>query len=314
MKHSKWIMLLMVLFLSAVVSIAAFSCGDDDDDDDDDTVVDDDDDDSEDDDDAADDDDAVDDDDDAVDDDDDVVDDDDDAVDPYTFGGYATDFLTDSLLPNTTIEILQNDSGDPYDPPITGTTNAEGYVEFDLTDIFGSKDDAFVCIKFTRNGYWPTHQYSFTVGTDDNTFLGVSETAVNLMTSGMGLDIDIEAGQGHASGAVYWDDAGTREGIGCATVSYDPDPFAGATDGGIFYFGGQLPDRTTPHTNPENGYFVAINADSGGPYTVTGDADGNEESVSLPNNFPDAVTIMNVLYSKTDYPTKPEEAGCTIAK
>jgi hypothetical protein len=30
----------------------------------------------------------------------------------------------------------------------------------------------------------------------------------------------------------------------------------------------------------------------------------------LPQNFPDAVTIMNVLFPKSTYTTKPEPEGC----
>ncbi|MCB1155696.1 hypothetical protein KDL45_18695, partial [bacterium] len=166
--------MLAAAMLAMVLSAGSWACGGDDDDDDDDDAVDDDTDDDDDDDtDDDDDDDTDDDDDDDTDDDDD--DDDDDTAGTTDFGGTVVDFKEGTPLANgdATVELLDDATGDSFDPPLTQTTDADGKVFFE--DIPVSKDGT-IAAKVTANDYKATVQYHFETGTASEELLAVSET------------------------------------------------------------------------------------------------------------------------------------------
>ena len=310
----------MIALLAALILAFGLVAACDDDDDDDDAGDDDETDDDATDDDATDDD-ATDDDDD--DDDDDVTDDDDDDDDdttaPLVIGGTVIDFFSENILKDNAVEALRADTGQPFDPPITGISDAEdATVELTLPADYTL---ATVGIKADRDGYKDTIQFGFPVGATDETFLVISDTVFSLIASGTG--VTPAADKGHVAGAVYWGDAGDETPIGCAEVTLDP------ASGGIFYASGLLGlpgtareigtpgdpgtgEGTDPNANQGSGVFAAINVDPTiAGVTITADADGNAETAFLPVVLADSVLIQNVYFGKADYTDNPQGDWCT---
>ena len=302
---------LLALVAALILSLGlVLGCGDDDDDDDDDEGDDDATDDDATDDDATDDD-ATDD--DATDDDDDDDDDDDTPV-PGSIGGTVIDFLSDNPLADTNVEALIADTGLPFDPAITGTTDDAGYV---LLDLPGMYEQETVGVKASRGSYKDTVQFGFIVGTVGEEFLAISNTVFGLIAAS--TDVTPATDKGHVAGAVYWGEPSDETPIGCAEVTMD------IANDGMFYASGILGlpglDRevTTPGdpqdgegTNPEDGVFTSINVDATMTgVTTTASADGTEETSFLPIVTVDTVLIQNVYYNKTAYPTNPQGAWCT---
>jgi hypothetical protein len=296
-------LILLIAFLSLGLAVTFLACGDDDDDDDnDDTTTDDD----EADDDTADDDTA----------DDDVVDDDvvdDDVIEPGTIGGTVLDFLSENPIPGASVEALDDSTGESFDPAVTGTSDGEGKIQLTLPVDYALETVGIRVLNSPEHK--PTVQYHFVVGLTDERFLAISVTTFGLMSTLLGLDPD--PAKGHASGAVYWGDPTNENPIGCAEVTMT------APSDGVFYFNNlSLPthgrDITTPGdpqngegTNPENGYFVGINADPGSNITITANADGAVSTAVIPQLFADTVCIATVYYSTDDYSENPQGDWCT---
>ncbi|MBZ0272347.1 carboxypeptidase-like regulatory domain-containing protein [bacterium] len=324
-----WMVMLALALVAAGALAPACSCGDDDDDDDDDAADDDAGDDDADDDDAddddADDDDADDDDADDDDADDDDADDDtgDDDIAADAISGFATDFKEGTPLAGATVEAVDDTTGLSFDPAISATAGSDGYVL--LEGIPQSK--GAVAIKVSLNGYKDTYQYHFQTGVADNTFLGVSNTVVTLVSGLLGITPD--PSKGFASGAVYYiPETGDTEPVGCAEVTFSPAVSE------VHYFkesvlgvlptderdtdGNGVGDENGKGTNPAldgegdpMSFFVGVNADPGA-YTITADIDGEQETATIPALFADSVAITRVEYREDDGWTENPTAGfCT---
>ncbi len=243
--------------------------------------------------------------------DDDIDDDtDDDAAPPNSIGGVVIDYFSEVPLEGALVEVLNNATGESFDPPITGISDTNGYVM--LTGIPEGEEQ--VGIKVSLAGYKDTIQYNFNVGVTDEQFLCISNTTVAAITLLLGIEWD--PAKGTAAGAVYWGDPTDENPIGCVEVTTDPP------NDEIHYMNNLgMPSRDrdidTPGnpqngegTNPNDGAFVSVNMDPG-QITITANADGNVEEAVLPQLFADSVCIVTIYYSKDEYPSNPQGAWCT---
>lgn len=235
--------------------------------------------------------------------------DDDDGDGDRTIEAQVSDFPTYQPVGGALVEVVDNNTGLPVDPPIKVTSPANGQVVVTIPEELGD----YVGIKTSKSGHKDTYQYNFKVGAKDEDFLIVSDTTVNLVAAL--LETELDPTKGHAAGGVYWGDPTDENPIGCAEVTTDPE-------GDVHYMGNDdLPfkvrDITTPGdpqngegTNPKNGHFVSVNM-APGSVDITADADGAKESVTLPALFADTICIVNVYYSKDKYSSNPTGDWCT---
>jgi len=246
------------------------------------------------------------------DDDDDDDSGDDDSGGDRTIQAQVSDFPSYAPVQGALVEVVDNDTGQPVDPPIQVTSPSDGQVTVTIPEELGDQ----VGIKTSKENYHNTYQYNFDVGSTNEDFLIVSRVTSGLIAQL--LDTPLEADKSHAAGGVYWGDPTDENPIGCAEITTDPP-----NPGNIHYMGSDdLPakdrDITTPGdpqsgegTNPSFGHFVSVNMDVGTPVTITANADGVEEEVLLPALFADSICIVNVYYSKDDYDSDPTGDWCT---
>lgn len=228
-----------------------------------------------------------------------------------TIEAQVSDFPTYQPVGGALVEVVDNNTGLPVDPPIKVTSPANGKVVVTIPEELGD----YVGIKTSKSGYKDTYQYNFKVGSKDEDFLIVSEATVSLVAAL--LEVELDPTKGHAAGGVYWGDPTDENPIGCAEVTTDPP-----NPGNIHYMGlDDLPtlDRDIDEpgnpkdgegTNPKNGHFVSVNMEPG-EIKITANADGAEESVTLPALFADSICIVNVYYSKDKYDSNPTGDWCT---
>ena len=219
-----------------------------------------------------------------------------------SFGGIVVDYLTSAPKVGATVELLNDTTGESFDPAISGTTDADGAISF--TDV--PAGETMVGVKVDTANYMTTIQYDFAVGTTDANILAVSNTTVTLIAGSLGVTVDDTKGQ--VAGKVFWvPTSGSPEDVGCATVTSDP------VDADIYYFGALLPDPTYTHTNPDNAAFAVLNM-TPGAVTLTSLVDGHEATNTLPKVYANSISITNVSYLEADYATNPTPAGCTAGK
>ena len=307
MKINRLLLCALLIGLLSMGILTGCSCDDDDDDNDDNDAADDDETDDDDDNDTGDDDDDDDDttDDDTTDDDtgdddttdDDTGDDDTDVAPTEPISVRLKDFITALPVANATCEIVRNSNGGSFNPPITTTSDSDGYCLFNQPP-----KKEFFSMKVTKTGL--VDSYFFNYSTDyEWYFYTVSNITRTLIFSILGLTQDET--KGAVVGGVKWQpNSGTSQDVGCAEVS--------STGGDTVYYmdDSGLPTASRTSTNPEDGYFLALLVDPGS-YTFTADTDGNEESEPAPRVFANSLTYINITYHESEYPTNPEPAGCT---
>ncbi|MCZ7585505.1 MAG: hypothetical protein M5R36_20380 [Deltaproteobacteria bacterium] len=121
------------------------------------------------------------------DDDDDAGGDDDDVSEgePGTLHGFVRDFQTKTPVQDADVEILNDETGDPFDPPITATSPSNGEVSFDLPDGVDK-----VGVKVTKSGSTDTVQFHFDSGLQNEEFLLVSNATKDLVALSLGKELD----------------------------------------------------------------------------------------------------------------------------
>ena len=266
MSNSKLWLILTALVLALSLALVVTACGDDDDDDDDD--------------------------------DDSGDDDDDDDSGGDTLTGYVRDFQTDQELSDVTVEILDHETGLPFDPAITETSDSTGFVEFEVP-----AGVAKVAVRTSALGSIDTLQYDFARDAQEEEFLLVSDATLSIIATLLGVEVD--PALTNVAGSVYWGDPTDETPVGCAEVTITPD---GEDDQTVYYFSDdRLPttDRGAPGTNPVNGNFVAVNSPVA-PTTMMSDADGNTSTIELPMTYTDTIIIQNFYYSKDDFTSLDE--------
>jgi len=270
-----WVLMLALLVaLSATLAVTACG-GDDDDDDDDDTG------------------------------DDDTGDDDtgDDDTGGDTLTGFVRTFPQREPVADITVEILDHETGDPFDPAITATSGADGSVSFEVP-----AGVAKVAVRTTGLNYTDTMQYDFARDAQDEEFLIVANTTLEFIATL--IETPIQDGLTHMAGAVYWGDPTDETPVGCAEVTITPDTGDAPT---VFYGGAdELPSPARGNTHPDNAVFVGVNSPvSGATFSATTATDATA-SVSIPKTYADTVVIQNIYFSKDDYAndTDLEPADC----
>ena len=204
--------------------------------------------------------------------------------------GHVRNFQDKQDLSGIDVELLNNDTGEPFDPAITGVSDSDGYIAFNVPAGF-----AEVAVRTTSAGFMNTLHYSYARNATDEEFLIVSDQTISIVSNLLGVTLDDSLS--HAAGAVYWGSESDENPIGCATVAFDP----AATE--IHYFGSDaLPthDRDTLGTNKDNGYFIGLNVDVV-PTVMTAEANGHQSVVNVPKLYAKTVVIQNFYYSKADY-------------
>lgn len=258
-------------------------------------------------------------------------DDDDDTPDigdPGKISGCVHDFQTGQPVQGATVQVLDNETGAPYEGQSAESPSGDGCVSFEGFDT----NSDFVGIKVTRSDYKDTYQFYFANGSENEEFLLVSENTASLVALSLGVTLDPE--KAFAAGAVYWGSQTNENPLGCARVTFDPP-----NPGNIHYFGtdklptplrdivGDAPSNgegTNPCCGKENpfAYYVSMNQDIGtGSVTMTatvfdeeddeGGAGEYSESVVLPQMYADSVSISNIYFTEADYPTDPTPDWCT---
>ncbi|MBZ0272348.1 hypothetical protein K8I61_09945 [bacterium] len=298
MKKLWWLSLVAMIAALFTMSALLVACGDDDDDDDD----------------GGDDDD---------DDDDDVG-----TGEPGTLSGFVHDFQTKQPVAGALVEVLNDETGEPFDPPIEATSpSGDAKVSFDIPE---GHDQ--VGIRVSKEGATDTVQFHFDVGLANEEFLLIANATRELVALSLGIELDLT--KAVMAGGVYYGDPIDEDAIGCAEVSFDPD------DGqNVFYFGPDaLPTaaRNVTGDTPANGqgtnpgydgkgqaisYYVSLNKEIDSNITLTGrvyDDEGTgtvensvEETGLMPRLYPNTASIANVYYSRDDYDSNPTRPWCT---
>lgn len=277
----------LTLLISLGLTISA--CDDDDDEDDgDDDIGDDDSGDDDDDDDTADDDTG----------DDDTGGDDDDAIPPTApITVHVYDFFTGLSLEAVACELIDNATGNPFNPPLTDSSDADGICKFNQSSAAGET----FAIKFSVAGYVTT--YALNNDSDIEWYFPMVEPAVR-QTVALLLGVTIDPSKGVAAGIVQWIDGTDLDDIGCAAV-------VSSAGDAVYYFGAVgLPDASRKTTHPANGLFLSFNVDAA-PVTYTATTDGNVEDTTFSTVFADSVTYSNIIYDSGAYPTNPTPSACT---
>lgn len=248
------------------------------------------------------------------DDDDDDNDDggDDDVAGDRSINAFVRDFQTKAEVQDSVVELINNDDGEPFDPPVTVTSPSGGEVTLQVPEDY---EGDLVGVKCTKSGYKDTYQYDFEIGSTNEEFLIVAEATATLVSGLLGITLDPE--MGFAAGAIYWGNPDNENPVGCAEATTDPVPVDG-----IYYFNNSdLPtanrEITTPGdpqngqgVNPVNGYWIGMNFPTGDA-DITATSGDAEATAYLPKIYPDSVCISNVYFSFGDYDANPQEAWCT---
>lgn len=216
--------------------------------------------------------------------------------------GTVKDFLSRNPLPGVTVELLHNDTGLPFDPPIIAVSGPDGEVSLAWTP----RNIQHVGVRCNYTNYMTTCGWGFKSCQPDQEFLIVSNQCVALMAGSTGEVVEPTKGQ--VIGTVYWNYpyALPEEGepVGCAEVTSDPP------NAGIYYcLANGLPDLFRVSTHPDVGAFMGFNYEPG-PVVFTANADGNVESAEVPNLYANSVSLLNIYYPKDEYPTNPQGPGC----
>jgi hypothetical protein len=264
------------------------------------------------------------------DDDDDSTSDDDDDVqqgEPGTIQAFVHDFQTKQAVAGALVEALNDETGEPLDPPVTATSPADGSVTLTVP-----AEITKIGIKVSKEGATDTIQYHFELGVTGEEFLLISNATKELVSLGLGVTIDPALSV--TAGGIYWGNPASESSVGCAEVSFDPDDGAA-----IHYFGPDAlptlardPTGTTPAdgqgTNPAYdskghsiSYYVSLNKTPasditliGTIYDVAGSGTADAAKVStevIPKLVANSAVITNVYFSDSDYPTDPSPAWCT---
>jgi hypothetical protein len=205
--------------------------------------------------------------------------------------GNATDWLSQAPVTTAMIELVDNQTGLSFNPPIAGTPDGGGYVF--LIPPPGVYE---VAVKFSASNYLETYQYNFVVDGCQKvqTFFGVSKTTATLLAGILGTTVDLSKGQllGEVNGGVVADP------VGCAVVDMIPNSYEG-----IYYFTDSgLPTDNRTDTNPANGTFFALNAEprdhtQGGYEVVATASDGvTQLTEELPAVFAISFHILDLLF------------------
>lgn len=244
---------------------------------------------------------------------------------PGQLNGFVRDFQTKAEVQDATVELVNDETGESFDPPLTATSPANGEVTFEVPE-----GVEFVGVKVSKTGSTDTVQFHFEVGLESEEFLLVSNATKELIALSLGVELDLT--KGVAAGGFYWGDPIDENPIGCSTVSFDPD------DGlPVYYFGPDaLPatSRDVTGDTPANGqgtnpgrdgkgqaisYYLSLNKELVSDLTIIGrtydvESTGTvamEETGIIPRIYENTVTIANVYITKDDSPTDPTPDWCT---
>lgn len=296
MRWQRWTLTGLLSILTLGIFMASCSGGDDDDnladdDDGDDTAADDTGDDDIDDDTTAD---------DTADDDvDDTTDDDTGGPPTDLISIHIADFVSGANIAGAECELVRNDDGSSYDPPIVVTSGTHGYCTFNETAVKGQ----IFSVKFSKAGY--VTSYFFNYQTEVNWYFNVVSTVVRTAIFDL-LVLTEDPSKGAVTGAVKWiddtQDPWVLQEVGCAPVT-----FTGS--GTVYYFQAGMPTTERSGTNPMDGYFLSLLVDPGA-YELSTDLGGDTAQADVPMVFTDAITYTNLNYFIGDYPENPTPDDC----
>ncbi|HPM76771.1 MAG TPA: hypothetical protein PK961_06750, partial [bacterium] len=229
--------------------------------------------------------------------DDDTGDDDTDVPPTDPISVRLEDFITGQPVSGATCELVRNSNGGSFNPPLTTTSDAQGYCLFNQTEKV-----EFFSMKVTKTGLVDSYFFNYSTGYNWY-FYTVSNLTRTMIFTLLGLTQDET--KGAVVGGVKWQpNSGDTQDIGCAEVS--------SSGGDTVYYmdDAGMPTTSRTSTNPNDGYFLALLMDPGS-YTFTANVDGDEESEPVPQVFANSLTYVNIYYHESDYPTNPQPAGCT---
>jgi len=204
------------------------------------------------------------------------------------------------------VEAVDRGTGSSFDPPITGTVDAKyRYVRLTLPPGTGE-----VGIKATHTDGQVNWNFGphLKAGKDRQWVAVYPATAFPSYASSVGLTT--VAGKAQVWGVVYWD-RGLKpwsldfddQNVGCATIAADP-----ALDR-VYYASPPLPDASATSTPWNNPSWYAFNVEPV-PHTFEVQATGGP---LVPSPFPlaaDAVTVIQMWYDSTIWPTNPTNEDC----
>jgi hypothetical protein len=211
------------------------------------------------------------------------------------FRGYVVDFATKVPLSGVTVFVLDNETGDKLDVE-AGSTDATGYVEFDIPLPEGAGDDfkvGFLCAG-VENESVDTYQFNLDAFAGDERLWLVDATTYDVAPLAAG--IELTPGTTVVAGGVYWvNEEGAEEIVNCATVETDTG------SGDVRYFADNgLPANTNVRdsVNPLNGFFIIGNIEPG-TVNLKGMTGTNVFGTTRVIAVPDSICISNI-YAETD--------------
>ena len=241
-------------------------------------------------------------------------DDDDEEFADSLLGGVIITEVPHTLLPGAMIELLNNDTGEPFDPPLVRISNIRGYFEFD--DI--PHGHHYVAYKTSHNGRKDTYQHYIVTGAKNDYFLSYSVREYLGYHEIMPFELDSE--KGFLKGEIFYDPvSGKNSPVGCVDVQITPKPedfYYTIEDGSDFVFTqDRMPDepgnpQNGEGTHPSSGHFVVFNL-LPGTYNITIYINDTERQFTLPNVRPDALTYFCLKLNDKDFPSHPTKDWCT---
>ncbi len=192
--------------------------------------------------------------------------------------------------------IVDNVTGEPVEPEISTTSNANGYCWF--PSISGAE---IFSVRNTHDDYLPSFEFNLPSPALPTAWMLPTAMIDDLETY---LEITIDPEDGIVLGVVLWSGPTAHEFVGCAEVTSD------SRQNTVYYAdeNGLNPLRTSTH--PLNASHLLFNVPTGGPYDFTATVDETEETqTEVPQVFGSAVTINYLVYGG-GYEYNPTPTGC----
>lgn len=218
--------------------------------------------------------------------------------------GIVLDYVSMNPILGAVVELLDNSTGDPFSPPVTATSNIDGYVMLTAPD-----GHDVVAAETRAIDFVDTRKHFYVVGESGHVFWGISSVAEALFEALLAVEFDPEKSK--IIGEMLWRKAdGETEPVGCAGGLIYPNP--GSSYGGVFYFSDtNLPSLIQEHTNPSNGRYLAPNINPVDYYTVISVVEGMIEATYIPLFFQNVFVIVDIFFDESEYPLNPTPMECS---
>ncbi|MCC6158313.1 MAG: hypothetical protein IT350_09690 [Deltaproteobacteria bacterium] len=191
---------------------------------------------------------------------------------------------------------MDNETGEPVEPEISTTSNANGYCWF--PSINGAETFS---VRVTHDDYLTEYLFNLPSPALPQVFMFPTAIIDDFEEY---FEITIDPADGIVLGFVLWGGPEMHEFVGCAEVTNDSGQSA------VYYSDENGPSLTRTSTHPLNSVFVLFNVPADGPYDFTATVDETEETETMvPQVFASSVTMTYLVYGG-GYETNPTPTGC----